>query len=130
MPEKNGIKKSFIRAHREIVSSIDQVQCVIRSFNKSRSKLKDFAGVLSAHLKRQDEVFDRLKDLYKEDRQASKMLEFLEVNLREIRIHLLTFMDQYLFEPGGTVERTFAKDFMGLLKEVIACLRRLSLAWM
>jgi len=112
--------ESFIRGHKAILSQIDQVQNHLRFFYKARIQLRNLNDVLSSHLKRQDEkLFLFLQEHYKDDGKSLKMIEFLIHDLKELRIHALTFWDKYMMATGDVMERNFSKDFVEFSKAIL-----------
>lgn len=117
----SGTVNKITQGHRSIVAVVDQIQLVARSYSKARPKLRELSEMLSAHVSRQDEEFyDQLMRFHANDRQASKMLEFLTYDLREFKIKHLMFFDKYLEGFGEVAARNFSKDFREFVEAIIS----------
>ena len=104
--------KTFKTAHHAIVDGVSQVQLFLRSYKEARAKLNVVEELLLNHFGRQDEkFFNDLMGFYQSDRQRLKMLEFLSVDLKDIKIQYLTFCDRYWGEWSDIKMRNFPKDF-------------------
>lgn len=111
---------SFKEAHRSILLAIDQIHAELRSYSKIRYGLSSFNEMLSAHCKRQDkEFFLHLTKRCLGDRESLKLLEFLELDLKELKVQMLIFFDRYSQGCGEIVARNFPRDFTAFSRVVI-----------
>lgn len=112
--------ESFRNAHTTLLSSIDQVQMASRSYSLAKPSLRTLNAKVIAHLGRQDNQFtDKLLAFYAGDREASKMLEFLVHDLKDIKIKFLVFYDKHSGELADTNARSFPKDLAEFIDELI-----------
>lgn len=112
-----GIKLS----HQMLIDSIAQIQLSLRSYNQAKPKLRDFYKNLQNHFSRQDAaLYDRLSLYFIADRQATKMLEFLILDLKEIKIKYLVFYDLHSGEALGGHPRTFPLDFTEFANSILS----------
>lgn len=112
--------KQFRIAHQSILGAIDQVQLYSRQYHLAKPKIRDLHDMLLEHLSRQNnDFFAPLKDGYASNREASKMLEFLIFDTKEMKIQFLTFFDLHSGEPGDKHFRKFSKDFAEFAKIII-----------
>lgn len=112
---------SFQGAHQAILSSMDQVVMVVRSYPQARSRLPEFNERVLAHFGRQDKDFyDRLLERYAAERGSLKMIEFLIHDLKDAKIQCLTFLEKYAGYPGGqAATRNFLRDFLAFKTVII-----------
>lgn len=110
MPQ--DIITGFKNGHQAIMSAVSQVRQVVRSYPAARSRLHELNDILMAHLSRQDrEFFKRLFDYYEGNRESTKMLEFLSLDVKDLKINYLTFLDKHLGDAGSRRVASFPKDF-------------------
>ena len=99
-------------AHRSILETIDQLQINLRNYHQAKPMIRELHLKLMAHFGQQDHsLFVPLKDYYSKERTSVKMIEFLEFDLREIKVRLLVFYDQHSGELGDTNASSFPRDF-------------------
>ena len=73
------------------------------------------------HLARQDKtMMDRLVEFYRDDRAASKMLEFLIHDLKDLKVKYLVFYDLHSAELTGGRPRSFPLDFTEFAKGILS----------
>lgn len=100
--------------------AIAHVQQVIRFYPQARLKLRELRDILAAHLSRQDrELFRQLSDYYAGDRKNIKMLEFLEHDLKDIKIEYLGFLDKHDGDSGNRRAWSFPRDFTDFTRTVM-----------
>ena len=111
----------FRTGHRAIKMTLSQIQIVARSYSRAKPLLHELSEVLLAHWGQQHEAFwDRLNIFYVDDRERTKMLEFLTHSLKDLKVRYMVFFDQYTGEWGDVGSRNFVKDFTNFSDEVIA----------
>ena len=111
----------FKLSHQMLTDCISQVQLVTRSYPLAKQKLKELYSNLLNHFTRQDHrLYDRLSLFYIDDRQATKMLEFLTHDLKDLKIRYLVFFDLHPGEMTGGHPRTFPLDFNEFAKSILA----------
>jgi len=109
------------RAHHAVLLSVSQIQSVVRSYSSARALLGGLGEQLLAFLGVEDEEFFRsLRDLLSEDRPALKMLEFLELDLKDLKIKYLVFYDRYTNIPTGNEDRIFLRDYREFSAAIVA----------
>ena len=113
--------KKIDKGHQAIVAAIDQVQLVARDFVKASPRLRELSEMLAAYIGQQNkEFYDELASAYAHDRQASKMLEFLIHDLKDIKVEYLEFFDKYLNSLNEIAARSFPKDFRRFVEIIIS----------
>ncbi len=112
---------SFKAAHQTILISLQEVQSFSRSYTHVKPKIRDLHAQVLVHFERQGKGFyQQLSHFYSEDREASKMLEFLVHDFKEIKIKYLIFYDRHSGEMADVNARSFPKDFMEFVDALIA----------
>lgn len=121
MTAPHDLIPSFRRAHESILSAIDQVSVVARSYSQARAHLHELEERLLAHLGRQDkEFYKRLLDYYSEQREQKKMIEFLIHDLKETKVNYLIFFEKHMDTSVPAVAaRNFPKDFAEFKESII-----------
>lgn len=61
-----------------------------------------------------DEVFAYLTFLYKGDQHKIKMIEFFSCDIKELKLKIIDFMDQYPCQQPVKLQGFFPKDFVAL----------------
>ena len=103
-----GLKVS----HQMLIEAISQIQLCLRSYAQTKPKLRDFYNVLLNHFSCQDHKFyDRLALHYVDDRQSTKMLEFIIHDFKDLKVRYLVFYDLHSAEMTGGHPRSFPIDF-------------------
>ncbi len=111
----------YREGHRAIKMTLSQIQVVARSYSRVKPLLPEFREVLLAHWRQQTEEFwDRLSAVFIDDREKTKMLEFLTHNLKDLKIQYLVFFEQYTGEWGDVGSKNFVKDFTNFSEEILA----------
>jgi len=100
------------QGHQAIKEAISAIQVVARSYPAARPRIRELQSVLLTHLGRQDrKLQERLARHYRDGREQTKMLEFLQHDLKEIKVQFLVFFDKYTGELTDFGGNTFPKDF-------------------
>lgn len=103
---------AFRHAHQAILATISDIQPLLRAYLQAKPKILAWNKQLLDYFKLQDrEFWDRLEVFYMENREASKMLEFLSVDLKDVKIKYLAFFEKHSGEMQDTKARSFPKDF-------------------
>ena len=111
----------FRAGQRAIRMILSQIQLVARSYPRAKPMLREFSEVLLTHWRLQnDDLWDRLSVFFVDDREKTKMLEFLTHNLKDLKIRYMVFFDQYTGEWGDVGSKNFVKDFTSFSEEILA----------
>lgn len=111
----------FRRSHEQLVAAICDVQVCQREYAQAKPKLSVLYTLLLEHLAKQDkEFFQRVTASLADDRPAGKTLEFLEHDLKELKIAYLTFMDKHSAELADQHPNSFIKDFSNFSQTILA----------
>lgn len=103
---------SFRLSHEAILDVVSQLQALTRSYFQAKPLLVDLRERLLAYFNRQDqEFYQTLRNFFAEDRPALKILEFLELDLKDVKIQYLIFFEKHSGEMGDVNSRNFVKDF-------------------
>ena len=112
--------ENFRSAHATILSSIDQILMVCRSYPQAKPLLRALHEKVLSHLGRQDkELMDKLIVAFGDNRETAKLVEFLGHNLKDIKIKFLIFCDKHSGELADVSARSFPKDFQDFSEEMI-----------
>ncbi len=102
--------RQFRLTHQSIVDTIDRLQATLRNYNQAKPILRELFYKLSAYLGSQDSAFfTSLKECSSDDRETVKMIDFLQFDLKEMKIRLLQFHDSH----SGDLEDSHARNFPG-----------------
>lgn len=111
---------SLRQGQRSILHSLDEIQRVSRLYNQAKPLLRSLHEKIVEHLARQDaKMMSQLADFYHEDREASKMLEFLAHDLKDIKVRFLIFYDKHSGEVLDLNARSFPKDIQDFTQELV-----------
>ena len=124
MKETADSLRQFKVAHQSILETIDQIQQSVRFYNQVKPHIRILEDQLLVYFGKQDEnLYGPLIVHYAANREATKMIEFLRLDLRDLKIKLLIFFDQHSGEMGDQHARNFPKDFMEFAAAVIGRMR-------
>ena len=108
----NPTVNSFRLSHEAILDVVSQLQALTRSYLQAKPLLLDLRERLLAYFNRQDqEFYQNLRNFFAEDRPAVKILEFLELDLKDVKIQYLIFFEKHSGEMGDVNSRNFVKDY-------------------
>ena len=111
----DDVVRTMQMAHHSILETIGQVQLFLRNYPKVKPLIRELHQKLINHFGRQnDSFFAPLKANRSLERNDLKMLEALEVDLKDIKVKLLVFYDQHSGEMDDTNARSFPLDFADL----------------
>lgn len=107
-----------------ILSCIDQIQPLVRSYPQAKFKLREFQAKLLSHFEHQNKILcSELTVFYERDRQSEKMIEFLIHDFKEIKIKTLLFFDDH---PGNMTDirpKNFIRDFADFSQAIIVWMK-------
>ena len=113
MPE--DVIRTLTTAHYSILETVDRLQLNIRNYPKAKPLIRELHQKLMAHFSHQNEpFFMALQAQCGQARESLKMLEFLQFDLKEIKVNLLVFFDRHSGEMDDIHFRSFPKDFTDL----------------
>jgi hypothetical protein len=119
--DSKALITGFRLSHQSLVDSIAQIQLSLRSYSQAKPKLREFYSNLHNHFARQDQKFyDRLALYYADDRPATKMLDFLTHDLKDLKVKYLVFSDQHTGEMGPGHPRRFPLEFTEFASQILA----------
>jgi len=108
-------------AHISLLDSIDQIKQTIRSYEVTKPKLRNLQEKLFAHFTQQkSDLYDQLTDSLKGDRHKTKMVEFLIVNLKDLKIRTVEFYDLHPADVLDLRPKNFPVDFLDFSGEIMA----------
>ena len=122
MAECSAVIDNLVKGHGILLSTINQMQTCLRSYSAIKPQLQEFEGQVFGHLGQQNkELFEQLSEYFREDRQKLKMIEFLTVNLKDIKIKALTLFDQFpAADKADRYPGLFPKQFTDFTQELMA----------
>ena len=107
--------------HQVILQTFNRVRVNIRTTDILKPTIQQLQEIVLIHLAKQnDEMFEKLNACFQEDRQQIKMLEFLSVDLKDIKVKALTFFDRYGPDARQAVWRLPPQELSGFEKDMMA----------
>lgn len=113
--------QSLRLGHQSIADSIDSLRPFLRSYLHAKPHLREFHQRLLTFFSRQDDIF--FKALYRsfqDDRNATKIIDFLAHDLKDLKIQFLIFFEKHSGEVLDQNAATFPKDFSDFCALLIA----------
>ncbi len=122
MDPRSGQATQFLRlGHQSIVDSMDHLRPFLRSYLQAKPHLREFHQRLLTFFSKQDDVFfDVLYRSFQDDRSATKIIDFLVHDLKDLKIQFLIFFEKHSGEALDQSAATFPKDFSDFCASVIA----------
>lgn len=106
--------------HLALIEYIDQVHQNIRHYPDAKPKLKQLEIALLSHFEKQKKDFySSLKEFCALSREKFKLLEFLETDLKDLKIKLLIFSDEHPAGMGDVRPKRIVQDFEQFSQEII-----------
>lgn len=103
-----------------IIDDMDQIQTSIQNYNEVKPKLRMLYDHLFLHFSYQNnELLVALKAHVLEDRQKSKILDFLEQDIKEAKVRLLAFVDEFPADMGDIRPISFPKKFTDFSRDIM-----------
>ncbi|MCB9757754.1 MAG: hypothetical protein H6753_04930 [Candidatus Omnitrophica bacterium] len=99
--------------HREeaILHSLLRLQALRHNYRAARLLTGETREMIYSYLKRQDDHFyTMMTEFYRDNRSALKMIEFLTVDIKEVRVATFAFFEQYGVANPLEQGRNFARD--------------------
>ena len=110
--------------HQAIIFSLDDLQQVVRSYNQAKPKLRALQNTLLDHFSlMKNDLYDFLRAQLQNDSQALKTIEFLDFDIKDIKIKTLVFFDEFPADMGDVHPVNFPKKFSDYTHELAAHLR-------
>lgn len=110
----------FHRREEMIVRSLLRLQALRHNYRAARLLTGECREMIYSYLKRQDEQFyATMTEFYRENRSALKMIEFLTVDIKELRVATFAFFEQYGVANPLEQGRNFARDLRGYKQIVL-----------
>lgn len=112
------------QGHQALKECIVAVQANVRSYGEVRPALRALEDVLMRHLGRQDQsLFKELEDFFCENHHDLKMIEFLLHDLKDMKIKLLAFFDEYSGAQPIQEARSLPKEFNQFKEDILNRIR-------
>ena len=109
------------QSHQLILEAIDETKPFLSSPASAKIKMQALFLYLSKHLSRQDEMFlNELKLLGQSGVISLNMVDFLIQDLKDLKVRMFIFSEQYLQGVIVKKEPNFARDYSELTKDIIA----------
>ena len=95
-----------------LIISVDEIQQSRAAYFEIKNLLRDLQKKLFSHFALQDQDFYKeLSETFAQDREKSKLIEFLIHDLKDIKVNMLIFFDQHPADMGDVREVNFRRDF-------------------
>ena len=113
--------QSLTRGQESILLTLSELQGISRSYLQAKPKLRVLREQILNYFGRQDQaLMDRLFAQNMENREKIKLLEFLDHDIKAIKIKFLIFSEQYSGDTGDHGRPAFPKDFQEFTREMVA----------
>ncbi len=116
----NDLIEAFYRREEMILRSLLRLQALRHNYRAARLLTGECREMMYSYLKRQDNQFySQMSQFYHDNRSALKMIEFLTVDIKEVRVATFAFFEQY--GVGNPLEqgRNFIRDLRGYKQVVL-----------
>jgi len=114
------IIESFHTGHQAIVDLLDRTQVAARSYLTAKPSIRALGETLVAHFGRQtNQLFEELRLFYQNDRQATKMIEFLVCDLKDSKIAYLIFFEKHSGELSDLGSKAFPRELGDFAKNIL-----------
>ncbi len=115
---------SFRMRHQSIAANLAQVEIVARSYVEAKPRLRALRQQMLNHLGQQNkDFFSALYEYYADNREATKALEFLEHDVKDMKVRHLLFFEKHSGEMGDVSAVQFPRDLASFAKEVLTRLQ-------
>ena len=116
----NSLFKEFILTKQLTLDAMAQARAVVRNDKIMIEKIKYFLERASRHIFVQSgEFYGFLRDQHQGGSSALKMIDFFEMDLKELRVQLFTFSEKYLGDMPVRNTRVLILDFLALSRIVL-----------
>lgn len=123
MPEKSP-QEAFRQVQESILATLEQIYQKARAYPHGRQELAELEEKLLGHLQHQSgRLIPGLRKHYQDNREVQKRLEFLEYQIRELKILLSVFVDKYRENFSAVAARNFPIDLAELRKKIVSQLQ-------
>jgi len=115
---------SFRLSHEAILSVVAQIQPLTRSYIVVKPLLVELRERIALYFNRQDkEFYDELRIFFAEERSVIKILDFIELDLKDFKIKFLIFFEKHTGEMGAINSRNFLKEHREFTGAIMARLK-------
>ena len=115
-----NVVESFLLRQENVLHTLEQLQSVRNNYREARKISGECREKLFYYLRMQDEKFYKsLEDFYGENRPALKMIEFLTVDLKEVKVKTFNFFVKYGVDNPLEQGRNFARDLRVYRQEIL-----------
>ena len=121
MSKQGNAPSDLFAGQQGILNLCEEIIATIRSYTQVRGRLIILYDLSTNYFGRQDQcLLTDLRLRHQNDSRALKMLEFWEIDLKDIKIKVVTFFEKYtgdfVIKPRGS----FGKEFLELHKALKA----------
>ena len=111
----------FVLTRQLTIDAMAQAQAVVHNDKIIIEKIKHFLEQASRHVFLQSEEFYRsLRERHHENSSALKIIDFFDQDLKELRVQLFAFSEEYFVDKPVRNMRVFILDFIALSRVVLA----------
>jgi hypothetical protein len=112
--------EAFHRREEMIMRSLLRLQALRHNYRAARLLTGECREMMYSYLKRQDDQFyAQMSQFYHDNRPALKMIEFLTVDIKELRVATFAFFEQYGVANPLEQGRNFIRDLRGYKQVVL-----------
>ncbi len=98
--------------HLAMIEQMDQINQVIHHYPDAKPKLRCLQTILLSHFERQKQKFyQRLTENYLPDEEKIKNIQFLEQDIKILKVKMLVFYDEHPADMGDLRPKGFVRDF-------------------
>ena len=113
--------QSLRLAHQALADSLDSIQPFLRAYPQAKPRLREFYRRLLVFFSKENEVFfQALYQHYQDDHAATRMIDFLSHDLKDLKVQFLMFSEKYSGEALDRNANMFPKDFTDFCALVVA----------
>ena len=117
---KPPISAQLEASHIVLLDCISALKTSSRDFASLKTKLTVFIDSLLGHFQIQnDELFRILEENYRRQNPQSQMPFFFKAELKELKVTVYGFMEQYMERPSPSVRFNFNRDLKELIQTVL-----------
>jgi hypothetical protein len=108
----DNLSGKISESHVYLLSALDLIRQNIRSYAVAKPHLKNLQNLLLNHFEKQSKIlYEELITFYSNDREKSKLLEFLTHDLKEFKIKTLVFFDAHSADMGDLKPKGIIPEF-------------------
>ncbi|MCB9771265.1 MAG: hypothetical protein H6754_01750 [Candidatus Omnitrophica bacterium] len=115
-----NVVESFLLRQETVLHALEQLQSLRNNYREARKISGECREKMFYYFRVQDEKFYKsLEDFFAENRPALKMIEFLTLDLKEVKVKTFNFFVKYGVDNPLEQGRNFARDLRVYRQEIL-----------